>query len=81
MKEVKTWQIIKPQKTRLKLFLDLETELLKAQGIADLIRMLSVATSSGDSLESFENGIWLIGSIATDNAQRIEELVRMCDLA
>lgn len=62
-------------------FLDLETELLKAQGIADVIRMLSVATSSGDSIESFENGIWLIGSIATDNAQRIEELVRMCDLA
>lgn len=32
-------------------------------------------------MESFENGIWLIGSIATDNAQRIEELVRMCELA
>lgn len=62
-------------------FLDLETELLIAKGVADVVRMISASTSSGDSLESFENGIWLIGNIATDNAQRIEELVRMCELA
>lgn len=62
-------------------FLDLETELLIAKGVADIICAFGTVKSSGNSLDLFENGIWLIGNIATDNAQRIEELVRMCDLA
>ena len=53
---------------------DLERESLIAIGVADLIRMLHSAVGTGDALESFDEGIWLIGDIATDNADRITAL-------
>ena len=55
-------------------FSDLERESLIAIGVADLIRMLHSAAGTGDALESFDEGIWLIGDIATDNAARIAAL-------
>ena len=36
--------------------------------------MISSVFGTGDALESFDEGIWLIGVIATDNAGRIAAL-------
>lgn len=53
---------------------DLERESLITRGVGDLIRMLHSVTETDDALESFDEGIWLIGDIATDNADRITAL-------
>ena len=53
---------------------DLERESLITRGVGDLIRMLHSVTETSDALESFDEGIWLIGDIATDNADRITAL-------
>ena len=53
---------------------ELERESLITRGVGDLIRMLHSVTETGDALESFDEGIWLIGDIATDNADRITAL-------
>ena len=55
---------------------DLERESLITRGVGDLIRMLHSVTETGDALESFDEGIWLIGDIATDNADRITALTK-----
>ena len=53
---------------------ELERESLIATGVGDLVRMISSVFGTGDALESFDEGIWLIGVIATDNAGRIAAL-------
>ena len=53
---------------------ELERESLIATGVGDLARMISSVVGSGTALESFDEGIWLIGVIATDNAGRIAAL-------
>lgn len=53
---------------------ELEEESLIAIGVGDLARMISSVVGSGTALESFDEGIGLIGDIATHNADRIAAL-------
>ena len=54
---------------------DLEKEAIIATGIGDLTRLVSdISNSPNTSYDSYEEGITLIGNLATDNAERITEL-------
>lgn len=54
---------------------DLEKEAIIATGIGDLTRLVSdISNSPSTSYDSYEEGITLIGNLATDNAKRITEL-------
>lgn len=54
---------------------DLEKEAIIATGIGDLTRLVSdISNSPSTSYDSYEEGIALVGDLATDNAKRITEL-------
>ena len=53
---------------------DLERESLVSRGVSDLVRMFHSITDTHETLESFDEGIWLIGEVASDNSNRISNL-------
>ena len=56
------------------LILDLETLVIEAKGIAELMGTLAFAGDTGTSLDNFKNAAHLLHGLLDDNSRKLENL-------